>query len=317
VRLTQTAETVSRVTGLGDLRTGALLIGLITSLSGLVTSVSAAASGYASLAVSNALGGIAAQTMFLAVADLVYRKANLEHVAASESNILQAVVLLVLLSIPVLALGLPGLNVAGIHPVSLLLIGAYLFGLRLVEKGQKEPMWIPRRTGEARISEGPDPEPEGPARGLWPRFAAQAAVVAVAGWVLARAAAQLTQNAGIGESIAGGVLTAVTTSLPELVVAVTAVRRGALALALGDILGGNAFDVLFLAASDIAYRDGSVYAHLGPKDIFWLGLSLIMVGMLVLGLLRRERYGVANIGFESSAVLLLYFGGVAVLLLTA
>ena len=51
-------------------------------------------------------------------------------------------------------------------------------------------------------------------------------------------------------------MTAVATSLPELVTTLAAVRRGAAQLAVGGIIGGNAFDVLFLSASDVAYRDG-------------------------------------------------------------
>jgi len=37
--------------------------------------------------------------------------------------------------------------------------------------------------------------------------------------------------------------------------------------------------------------------------------------VLLLGLLRREKHGVANIGFESFLILVLYFGSFALLLL--
>jgi hypothetical protein len=40
-----------------------------------------------------AVCGIAAQTSFLALADILYRKANLEHAAAAEANLVQAAVL--------------------------------------------------------------------------------------------------------------------------------------------------------------------------------------------------------------------------------
>ena len=36
---------------------------------------------------------------------------------------------------------------------------------------------------------------------------------------------------------------------------------------------------------------------------------MLMSGVLLLGLLRRERMGIGNIGFESLLVLLLYGGG--------
>jgi cation:H+ antiporter len=140
-----------------------------------------------------------------------------------------------------------------------------------------------------------------------------AAVVAGAGWLLAQSGVALSAGSGLSESLVGGVFTAVTTSLPELVIALAAVRRGALALAIGDILGGNAFDVLFLFASDLAYRQGSIYAVFGRQELFWTALSILMVGMVVLGLIRRERHGVGNIGFESAAVLVIYLGALLIL----
>jgi cation:H+ antiporter len=79
------------------------------------------------------------------------------------------------------------------------------------------------------------------------------------------------------------------------------------------VLGGNLFDVLFLAFSDVAFRAGSLYHAITAVQSAWLALSLLMVAVLLLGLLRRERHGVANIGFESLVVLVLYAGGVALL----
>jgi cation:H+ antiporter len=126
----------------------------------------------------------------------------------------------------------------------------------------------------------------------------------------------LAARLGLRESLVGGVFTSVSTSLPELVVALTAVRRGALTLAVGDILGGNTFDVLFLALADLCYLEGSLYAAVGRGELLWLAVSLLMAGTLLMGLLRRERFGFANIGFESALVLAIYVVAVTVLALS-
>jgi len=316
VRLTVSAEKIARLTGLGELFTGALLIGLVTSLSGLVTSVTAAAGGHASLAVSNALGGIAAQTLFLAVADMLYRPANLEHAAASEDNLSQVVVLILLLALPLVALALPKLVLPGMHVVSPLLLLTYLTGMRLVASARQRPMWRPRMTDKTRVeAEDPAADAEKLGVGLCLSFLLVAIIVAVSGWILSHAAVAIAQQTGAQESVVGGVLTAITTSLPELVVAVTAVRRGAISLALGDILGGNAFDILFLAAADLAYPGSSVYTALGDADLLWLALTIIMSAVLLLGLLRRQQHGFGNIGFESVLVLFIYCAGVLSLIL--
>ena len=110
----------------------------------------------------------------------------------------------------------------------------------------------------------------------------------------------------MSEGLVGGVFTAVSTSLPELVIAITAVRLGALTLAIGDIIGGNAFDTLFIAVSDIAYRQGSIYTGISHIEKFWLAVTILMTGVILMGLLHRERHGIANIGWESAIVLVLY-----------
>jgi cation:H+ antiporter len=112
----------------------------------------------------------------------------------------------------------------------------------------------------------------------------------------------------------GLLLTATATSLPELVTSVAAVRRGALTLAVGGIIGGNAFDTLFTAASDIAYREGSIYEQMDDGLLLWVSLSILMTGFLLMGLVRREQHGPGGIGFESLAVLVLYGLGIALVL---
>ena len=87
----------------------------------------------------------------------------------------------------------------------------------------------------------------------------------------------------------GGLFTAVATSLPELVTSVAAVRQGALTLAVGGVIGGNAFDVLFVAFSDVAYRGGSIYHAITSQQIFVIALTLLLTGILLLGLLRRKK----------------------------
>jgi cation:H+ antiporter len=107
----------------------------------------------------------------------------------------------------------------------------------------------------------------------------------------------------------GTVFTAIVTSLPELVTVLVAVRIGALTLAVGDIVGGNTFDVLFVAASDVAYREGSVYHAVDQGTRLVLGLVVLLTAVLAAGLVRRQEEG---IGFEGYAILGLYVTGLVV-----
>ena len=309
-RLTARADRLADVTGLGEAVTGAVLLGAATSLPGIVTSVAAAAAGHPELALGNALGGIAVQTFFVGVADFAYRRANLEHAAADPSNLLNGTLLIVLLTLPLAAWLTPPVSWLGVHPATPVIVGAYLLGVRLVREHRKEPMWGPTHTLETALDE-PD-EPRGERRdvaALGLRFAGLAAAVAAAGWATAESGAAIAAGTPLGEGLVGALLTAVSTSLPELVTTVAAVRRGALTLAVGGILGGNAFDVLFAAFADAAYRPGSIYHALRPGQALLIVVTILMTAVLLLGLLRRERSGFANVGFESPIVMVLYLLG--------
>ncbi|MFE8070902.1 sodium:calcium antiporter [Marinobacteraceae bacterium S3BR75-40.1] len=307
--LTGIVDQLADRTGLGEAIAGAVLLGASTSLSGAVLSVSAAWSGYAELAISNALGGIAVQTAFLAVADIVYRRANLEHAAASAPNMMQNALLIALLALILLAPYLPDYTLLGVHPVTPILFLTYLYGLKLIERVRSEPMWKPAQTRETRQD-----KPEAGSQllrlsRLWTQFLILVAVLAAAGWTMEYSASHIAEKTFLSETAVGTFLTAISTSLPELVTSVAAVRRGALTLAVGGIIGGNAFDTLFTAASDLAYRDGSIYHVMSDQMKLWTALTVLMSAVLMMGLIRREEKGIARIGFESAAILALYLLG--------
>ena len=313
IKMSQVSDRLADRTGLGEAVMGAVFLGGSTSLPGIVTSVTAAAGGHAELAVSNAVGGIAAQTAFLAIADIFYKKANLEHAAASVANLVQGTLLMTLLAIPLIGMSGPQIEVWGIHPATIVLIAAYLFGLRLVSRSQETQMWSPRRTNETRFDEPDNDRAKSSLTKLWLKFISYAAIIAVAGYVIARSGVFIAGQTGLSESVVGGLFTAVSTSLPELVTTVAAVRHGALTLGVGGVIGGNCFDLLLLAFSDIAYRQGSIYKAIANRQIFVMALTILMTGILLLGLLEREKHGIGNIGFESVLILLIYAGGIAML----
>lgn len=310
-RLTGVVDTLADRTGIGEAIAGAVLMGMATSLSGIVLSVTAAWKGQPELAMSNAVGGIAAQTLFLTFADAALRRVNLEHAAASIGNLAQGTLLMCLLGMLLVARYSPEWTLWGIHPVTPLLFLGYVYGLRIIDEVRSQPMWMPRRTRETR-EDAPDDEAQRYSlTRLWGAFAALALLLGVSGWVMEKAATTLATETGMSQTAVGILLTSVATSLPELVTAVAAVRRGALTLAVGGIIGGNAFDTLFAAASDIAYRDGSIYHAVSDQTLLWIALSVLMTAVLLLGLVRREKHGPARIGFESVALVLLYGAGVA------
>lgn len=302
-------------TGLGEALAGTVFLGLVTSLPGLATSVTAALDGRAALAISNALGGIAVQTAFLGLADLSYRKANLEHAVASIQNMIQIVLLVLLLSLVLMALSGPRIDLGPVHPITPLILVSSFLGLFIVYRSGELPMWRPRHTLETVPDVADESAKHENLPVLCAKLGAAALVVLIAGIAVARSTAVIADRTGLSESVAGALLSGVVTSLPELVTTLAAVRRGALTLAVGDIVGGNFFDVLFLVAVDIAYFSGSVYhvQGVGGREVFFTALIILLNMILLLGMFYRQKGGPGNVGWESILMLLAYVGGIYVL----
>jgi cation:H+ antiporter len=314
IRLTGIVDNLADRTGLGEAMAGAVLLGMATSLSGIVVSVSSAWTDKPELAMSNALGGIAAQTVFLTVADIMHKRANLEHAAASLGNMLQGGLLLCLLSLLLVGRFAPEWTFWQIHPITPLLFIAYLYGLRLVKISKANPMWSPAKTRETRADVPAESSGKRSLTFLWLIFLLLAFIIGSAGWLLERSATIIAEETGLSQAAVGVLLTSVATSLPELVTTVAAVRQGALTLAVAGIIGGNAFDTLFAAASDVAYRGGSIYHAIPDHVSLWIALSILMTSVLILGLLFRQEKGPGRIGFESMTIISLYIVGILMLI---
>lgn len=313
-KLTHTADKLADITGLGEALIGAVLLGAMTSLPGVVTSISAAFNNHPELAASNGLGGIALQTAFLGIADITYKKVNLEHAAASYSNLMLGLLLIILLSFVLLIMITPSIDIFGFHPASVVSIVIYVAGLRLINKAKDIPMWNPKITDET-VEDEPEYEvgSKKELAGLWVKFIILAITVIIGGYLVSKTGINIAEKTKLSETLVGAFFTALSTSLPELIVSVAAVRQGALTLAVGNIIGGNTFDVLFVSFSDFAYIKGSIYEMLSDQVIFIIVLTIFMNGILILGLLDREKTGVAKIGWESALMLISFILGFVLL----
>ena len=82
-------------------------------------------------------------------------------------------------------------------------------------------------------------------------FIGAGAVVILAGTALARYGDAIAEATGLGRLWIGSVLLAGATSLPELTTGISAVRLGAVDLAVGDLFGSSLANMLILAVIDL------------------------------------------------------------------
>ncbi len=91
----------------------------------------------------------------------------------------------------------------------------------------------------------------------------------------------------IPEAIIAATLVAFGTSLPELVTAITAVRKGHGELALGNVLGADVLNVLFVSGAAAAVTRGGLEV---PPEFFYLFFPsmLLVVAVLRIGISRTS-----------------------------
>lgn len=324
-RMAAVSEGITSRTRLGAALFGAVFLGASTSLPGIVVTVSAAVGGKAELAAANALGGIVAQTMFLALADIAYGGGALQRAAVSRKSTAQLALVAGLLALVVVAMGAPK-AVIGIHVTTPLLVAGYLGGIFVIRQiparesdnggvAEASTTDVPAEVERLEDEKSEDGRTHGVSlRGLWTRYAVFLVALAASGLALVWSVEPIAAALGLQLAAAGGVLTALATSSPELLTALAAARRGSLRLAVGDIAGGNAFDVLFLAAADAAVL-GALYPALGSIHVLMAGVALLLNAVLLMGFIRRGRAVGGNIAPESIVVLVVYVCAAVALLL--
>jgi len=315
-KLAKQADRLADQTGLGEALFGVLFLAGVTSLPDFAATLSAAVDSRPDLAMSNVMGSMAVNLVFLGVADIFYRKANLEHAAASPVNLVLAGLLIVLLTLPLIAVFMPSFTQWGVHPITPVIVLAYLFGLHLVQRTQAKPMWFPRQTHQTVIDK-PEKHSHKPINHVWFGFISMAILTGVAGWFLMESAKHIADQSGMSDTLVGGLFTAFATSTPELVTTIAAIRIGALTLAVSNIFGTNCFNMLVIATADVGYSEGSIYHDMAPVQMTWGLISILMTAILMVGMVRRETYGIGRIGFESALILGVYATALVLIVMSA
>jgi cation:H+ antiporter len=136
--------------------------------------------------------------------------------------------------------------------------------------------------------------PEPPVRDLaWRhearRFGVAALAVLVAGAWLPALADRLAQEMGWSRSFVGTLFMAFVTTLPEMAVTLSALRIGALDMAIGNLLGSNLFNLTILAVDDLAYARGPLLADAAPVHAGSAAAAVLMTGLVMIGLAMRPR----------------------------
>lgn len=309
-RLTRLADAIASRTGLDRALIGFVLLSSITSLPEAGTTLTAAAIGAPAMAASNLVGGVALQMAILAIADARFGRGALTSFSASPVVLLQGV-FLVLLTCTVVAFAMLGEPVSigpiGGGPVALAAI--YAIGLRGYRRMESHAAWQVTSPPPESDDTTAENAPERTAARVYGGFVACGAIVLVAGWALATTGDALAERTGLGQSVVGATLLAAATSLPEVSTTLAAVRLRSYAMAISNVFGSNAFDLVLLLPADLVDGDGAILGSLDGSTTFLSVLSAVLASIWLIGLLERRDRALLRMGVDSWAVLLLYIAG--------
>ena len=124
---------------------------------------------------------------------------------------------------------------------------------------------------------------------VWFKFILAAAAVIGAGVWLSFVGDEIVRTTGWDASFIGSLFLAITTSMPELVVAIAALRLGAVDMAVADILGANMLDVVNIIWSDLAFTQGPILANASNAHIITTALVILMSLILIIGIRFQEK----------------------------
>ena len=304
-RLARHGDAVADATGLGRLWVGSVLLAASTSLPELTTDVNAAILDTVDIGVGDLMGSTLANMLLLALLDLFYRRRQILD-NASPSHALVATLAIVLTAMAGAAIVSGGWGRIGHVGIETILIMAiYLIGIRSVYANMTQtspPDQLELGATSRTVLR----------RGLL-GFAAAAAGLLITAPLLVLSAEVLAAESGMSESFVGTLLVGLTTSFPEIAACIAAVRLGALDLAVGSILGSNAFNMTILLAMDVAYAKGPVLAAASPDHARTALFAAIAVGFGLMAILARRGTRLASLRVESLAIVLSYAGAVWVL----
>jgi cation:H+ antiporter len=139
------------------------------------------------------------------------------------------------------------------------------------------------------------------------RYLAAAAIVVAAGTWLPFVGTEIAEVTGWRTTFVGTLLIAGATSVPELVVTISALRLGAVDMAIGNLLGSNLFDILIIAIDDLVYTQGPLLSSVSSAHAISAFAAVVMSGIFIVALLYRPETRVRGlIGWVSISLLLVY-----------
>ena len=275
---------IARVSGISQVVIGATIVSFCTTLPELVSSTTAALKGTADMAIGNAIGSIICNTGLILGIVLFFTVARIKReIFLVKGTFMLGGILMALFLIWPSQSGAPlaierNEGLAMLVFLAVFVVVNYYESLHTVDV-EKKPVIE---------DEPPDGVPVVTAREIVKRlslFTGGAVAVGFGAYLLVEFGQRLARDMGISEAVISLLFVALGTSLPELFTGISAIRKNAEAVSVGNIFGANVLNIVLVVGAS------STISPLYPEDRWLTPLDIpVALGIctvaFVLGLVR-------------------------------
>lgn len=315
-RVARYGDLLGEKTGLGRVWIGVVVLAAVTSLPELATGISSVTFlNQPDLTMGDLFGSNLINLMIITIIDLVFRSGHILTylgtgiVLGTIFSVMMVATAAVSIYLTQAGLSLTVFGHIGIY--SLILLGLYLFSQFVIFRFQPE-------TIEARqMTPAVVRQPDLPLRKVIAFFALASTATIGAGFWLAFIGSEIADITGLSTTLVGVVFLALCTSAPELVVSISAVRLGALDMAVGNMVGSNLFNMgVIIFVDDLFFTNGPIMENVDTAHIVAALFSIMMSCIVIIGIVfKPKRWLRYWVGIDTAALGLLYIGAVAMLYL--
>jgi cation:H+ antiporter len=306
VALARYGDVIGEKSGLGRSWIGVVLLSATTSLPELFTGFGATAlTPVPDIAVGDILGSCMFNLLILSLMDAIQperisARAHQGHVLA--------------MGFGLLLMGVAGAGLAGasqwptagwIGLYSPILIVVYFAAMRVMFTHERQ-----RRAAETQEVAHAFDYGRLTLRGAIGRYAVAALFVVAGALYLPVLGADLAAQTGLGEAFVGSLFIAVTTSLPEIVVSIAAVRMGALDLGISNVLGSNLFNLLILGLDDVFFTSGPLLSAVDSSHMIAVLAVIVMNALFLIGLTQQVLTKRFRVTWDTGAMAVVYAGAI-------
>lgn len=255
----------ARKLGIPQLVVGLTIVAMGTSTPEAAVSISAALKGTADIAIGNVVG-----SNILNIFIILGISASIVSIAIQKSTLKIEIPYMIFVTVVLIVMGFTGGYVTFVE-------GVLLWTLFLVYLGYLF----------ALAKKGTDEEQEAETRTI-PRLLIMGVIgLAIVVWgsnITVDSATAIAEAIGLSERFIGLTIVALGTSLPELVTSVTAAKKGNADIAIGNIVGSNIFNILFVIGTT-ALITPVIYA----SNFFVDGIVAVVAGIVLWFAVARNR----------------------------